>query len=453
MSKLRSIIACSIVIFLVKPAFSSPIPGSGFEVTNYKLKLKPDLTNGTISGSETILLHITESYPDSIAFSGNALVIDRANLDGLPVTPVSDADRIVFPMPRKLAKNSPVTIELTYHGRPERGFSRSVTTLYTSYFACDWMVCLQDKFSNKAAFSLELQVPAGMQTASIGKLVSKRPGPGGSEIQSWEAPRPYSSYLYGFAVGHFASVSENVGTVKLTYLSDAVDKAVLKQHFATTPEMVRFLSDKAGLPLPVTEYTQILVSGNEAQEAATYSVIGADELPKNHNDPADDWVIVHELTHEWWGNLITCETLNDFWLNEGITTFMTAAWKEYRYGHAAYDAELAVSQRRWDKIKSQGFDEPLTWSGPYPSLSIRRAIQYNKGAIFMAYLRDTLGDAAFWKGLRDYTRAHAGGTVTSIDLERAMEAASGKNLHNIFVQWVFGNGGNTARQSIYQKTK
>ena len=126
---------------------------------------------------------------------------------------------------------------------------------------------------------------------------------------------------------------------------------------------------------------------------------------------------------------------------------MTAAWKEYRYGRAAYDAELAVSQRRWDKIKSQGFDEPLTWSGPYPNLSTRRAIQYNKGAIFMAYLRDTLGDAAFWKGLRDYTRAHAGRTVTSIDLERAMEAASSKNLHNIFVQWVFGNEDSTTRQS------
>ena len=450
---MRYIIVCLIAMFLVKPAFCSAIPGSGFEVTNYRLNVKPDLTNGTISGSETILLYITDNHTNSIAFSGSTLVIDRAKLDGIPVTPVSDADRIVFPLPRKLEKNSPVTIELTYHGRPERGFARSVTALYTSYFACDWMVCLQDKFSNKAAFSLALQVPAGVQTVSIGKLVSKKPGPGGSEIQSWEAPRPYSPYLYGFAVGQFASVSENVGSAKLTYLSDTVDKTDLKRQFVTTPAIVRFLSDKAGLPLPVAEYTQLLVRGNEAQEAATYSVIGTDELPKNQNDPAEDWVIVHELTHEWWGNLVTCETLNDFWLNEGITTFMTAAWKEYRYGHAAYDAELAVSQRRWDKIKSQGFDKPLIWSGPYPSLSIRRAIQYNKGAIFMDYLRDTLGDAAFWKGLRDYTRAHAGGTVTSIDLERAMEAASGKNLHNIFAQWVFGSGGNTIRQSIPPETE
>jgi aminopeptidase N len=56
----------------------------------------------------------------------------------------------------------------------------------------------------------------------------------------------------------------------------------------------------------------------------------------------------------------------------------------------------------------------------------------------MDHLRSMLGDAAFWSGLRHYTRAHAGGTVTSIDFERAMEAASGRNLHQTFADWVFG---------------
>lgn len=57
----------------------------------------------------------------------------------------------------------------------------------------------------------------------------------------------------------------------------------------------------------------------------------------------------------------------------------------------------------------------------------------------MAQLRITLGDAAFWSGLRRYTRDHAGGTVTSIDLEQAMETASGRDLHPLFVEWVFGD--------------
>jgi aminopeptidase N len=56
----------------------------------------------------------------------------------------------------------------------------------------------------------------------------------------------------------------------------------------------------------------------------------------------------------------------------------------------------------------------------------------------MDHLRSLLGERAFWKGLRDYTRKNAGGTVTSIDLEDAMEAASGRDLHATFKEWVFG---------------
>src|SRR3546814_17525597 len=88
-----------------------------------------------------------------------------------------------------------------------------------------------------------------------------------------------------------------------------------------------------------------------------------------------------------------------------------------------------------------GFDKPLAWNGTYPTLGVRRAIQYSKGALFMAQLRVTLGDAAFWSGLRRYTRDHAGGTVSSIDLKRAMEEASGRDLRPLFAEWVLGELG------------
>jgi len=300
------------------------------------------------------------------------------------------------------------------------------------------MICSQNKFGEKASFLLDLRVPAGMTSLSIGSMIAQRPGPNGSEIHSWKAPRRYSAYLYGFAVGRFTQVREQAGSKKLTYLSDAANPDELKRRFASTVETIAFLSDKAGLPLPVAQYGQLLVRGGEAQEAATYSVLGIDTLPTKPDDPSNDWAIVHELTHQWWGNLITCETLKDFWLNEGITTFMTAAWKEHRYGRAAYDTELDVARGRLKKAQAMGFDRPLAWNGEYPTLGVRRAIQYSKGALFMAQLRAMLGDTAFWSGLRRYTRDHAGGTVTSVDLERAMEASSGRDLHMVFVEWVYG---------------
>lgn len=434
-----------VLAFLSSTALADVSSEPDFDVQSYTLELTPDVRDRTLVGRETIALRAKGDGVRRLRFSGNALSIDRATLDGIAVRHGSESGFLDFDLPTPLTRGRTVKLQIAYHGRPARGFAGSATALYTSYFACDWMICRQDEFGDKAAFSLDLRIAPGMDTLSVGRRVTKRREPDGSEIHSWRAPRPYSPYLYGFAVGRFARVEDRVGSVGLAYLSDVVDAAELKRRFARTPEMVGFLSGKAGLRLPVAEYGQLLVEGDEAQEAATYSVLGVDALPTSA-DAAEDWAIVHELAHQWWGNLVTCATLRDFWLNEGITTFMTAAWKEHRYGRDAYQAELDVAKARLARARTLGFDTPLAWGGRYPTLGVRRAVQYSKGALFMDHLRALLGDAAFWSGLRRYTRAHAGGTATSNDLERAMEASSGRDLRPVFAEWVFGRETEDARR-------
>ncbi len=441
--KTKLVRAALAACLLTGPALAAAAPGEGFDVTRYELALTPDIPNGTVAGREVITLRATRDGLQRLDFSGNGLTLDKATLDGVPVTAQSEGDVLGFALGQPLKRGRVVRLEVLYHGKPVRGLSGSGlsgsgTSLYTSYFACDWMICLQDQFGDKAGFSLALHVPAGMETLSVGRRETRTLAPDGGEVHRWTAPRPYSAYLFGFAVGRFARVEQRVGSVRLAYLSDVADVAELKQRFAPTGDMVRFFADKAGAPLPVAEYSQLLVKGREAQEAATYSVLGVEALATNADDPAQDWAIAHELAHQWWGNLVTCATLQDFWLNEGVTTFMTAAWKERRYGRAAYDAELAVARARLDKARAAGFDKPLAWAGRYPSLATRRAVQYSKGALFMDHLRTTLGERAFWAGLRRYTRAHAGGVVTSLDLQRAMEASSGRDLGPLFAEWVFG---------------
>jgi aminopeptidase N len=424
---------------LARPALGAERPGEGFDVIGYAVALTPDIQNRTVAGREVIQLRATDDGLRRLTFSGNALTIDSATLDGVPVVAAAEADVLSIRLAEPLARGRAVRLALTYHGQPSRGLSGSATSLYTSYFACDWMICAQEKLGDKAAFSLALKVPAGMDTLSIGRRVARGRTADGGEIHRWTAPRPYSAYLFGFAVGRFVRANERVGAANLAYLSDVVEEDELKRRFADTGQIVRFFSDKAGAPLPVAEYSQLLVAGREAQEAASYSVLGVEALPTRADEPSQDWAIAHELAHQWWGNLVTCATLEDFWLNEGVTTFMTAAWKEHRYGRAAYDAELAVARERLDKVRTAGFDKPLAWRGRYPDLRTRRAIQYSKGALFMDQLRTTLGEKAFWAGLRRYTRAHAGKTVTSLDLQRAMEATSGRDLRPLFATWVFGD--------------
>jgi aminopeptidase N len=433
---MRLILALSLLpaAFAAPAQAAAPAAGEGFQVERYAVVLRPDLATTAVSGIETIVVQSTSDALTHLTFTPNALRVDQATVDGAPVTVASTNQAIVFALPRALAKGSKATLRFRMRGKPARGVTATAGTLYTGFFACDWMVCLQDSPGDKAEFALDLLLPAGIQSAAVGRAQRIRAAQDGLMLHRWRSTRPYSPYLYAFAAGPFIRSAQG----KLTYLNATGGKADLARLFAQTPAIAAFFADKAGMALPDGRYVQVLVPGDEAQESAGFSLIGKAHLDREQDNAAGAWVIAHEMAHQYWGNLVTCATWQDFWLNEGIATFMVAAWKEHSLGEAAYREELAAARRRVDRVRTLGFDKPLAWAGTYPTLTARRAVQYSKGALFLAYLRDTLGDTAFWEGLRSFTRQHAGGTVTSRDFQAAMEQASGRDLSPAFGQWVYG---------------
>lgn len=428
--------AALITLLLTGRSFAAP-PPAGFAARHYDVAVTPDFEKGALVGASTITVVSRQAGLREVAFSPNNMTIDKVSVSGEAASAVRQPGGWVIMLPRALGNGATARIEIDYHGMPTRGVTFGPRSVYTSYFACDWMFCNQDRPGEKATLTLSLIVPRGFATLGTGRLVSSGSLPSGLQVQRWREDRPYSSYLYGFAAGVFAEATMHEDGDTFRYLGHADDASKLRTLFAATPSMLRFLESKAGAPLPHHAYAQLLVPGDDAQEGVSFSIIGADEITPSLTDPRDDWVVVHELAHQWWGNLITCESWDEFWLNEGVTTFMVAAWKEHRWGRAAYDAEMEIARKRVAAAAAVGFDKPLTFGGKYPSLAIRRDIQYFKGELFMDELRRTLGDAAFWQGLRDYTRSHIGGVVNSHDFQRAMEAASGRDLSELFDRWVY----------------
>ncbi|WP_241093530.1 M1 family aminopeptidase [Xanthomonas sp.] len=415
----------------------APAPGAGFEVERYAVTLRPDLATTAVAGTQTITLRGTQRV-SQLVFSPNALRLRAASLDGRAVAVVKHADGIVFELPAPLEKGAIATLRFTLEGVPARGLVRAGDGVYSSYFSCDWMVCLQDAPGDKAQFALDLLLPAGTASLGVGKMLPLRPRGDGLVLHRWRSTQPYSAYLFGFAAGTFAKATVKTDVGELVYLDATGRGDDLAEAFAQAPGIARFLADKAGIALPGRRYTQLRVPGQEAQEAATFSLVGQEPLEEDAQAPTAAWIVAHEMAHQWWGNLVTCASWQDFWLNEGITTFMTAAWKEHAFGAAAYQQELALAQRRLERARAAGFDKPLAWPGAYPSLGMRRAVQYSKGALFLAHLRQTLGEQAFWSGIRRFTRGHAGTSVGSRDFQAAMERASGQDLSDVFDEWVYG---------------
>lgn len=413
-------------------------PGEGFEVERYAVELRPDLATTAVSGTQRIEVRATSDRLTQASFTANALRISDATTDATPVQVSSGKDAIIFSLPRAVRKGEKLTLRFRIDGTPARGVAAIAGGIYTSYFACDWMVCLQDAPGDKAHLALDLILPAGAKSLGVGRAGPTTTLPGGLVRHRWRSTRPYSPYLYAFAAGPFERRSVRTGQGEFVYLDGTGTRPDLAALFAQTPAIAAFFADRAGVPLPDRRYAQLLVPGREAQESASFSLVGKTELDLERDDPASAWIVAHELAHQWWGNLVTCATWRDLWLNEGITTFMAAAWKEHAFGKAAYTRELAVARRRVERVRETGFDKPLAWAGKYPAIGARRAVQYSKGALFLAHLRETVGDDAFWNGLRGFTQLHAGGTVTSRDFQNAMQKATRRDLSPLFAEWVYG---------------
>jgi hypothetical protein len=98
---------------------------------------------------------------------------------------------------------------------------------------------------------------------------------------------------------------------------------------------------------------------------------------------------------------------------------------------------LESSSARYDKVRAAGHNRSLVfpeWNRPSPD---DRTLVYHKGAYALHMLRQTLGESLFWSGIRRYTRANLGRSVTTADFQMAMEQASGRHLSEFFLRWVY----------------
>lgn len=402
-------------------------------ITMYDARIAVDVVSRSVSGRATLTYAATPSAGE-LRLPRHEIEVESVTVNGGPVAVHGDAEIILVELPP-----APTTgtgqVEITYRVAPQRGLVFSPGLVYTNFFTCHWLPCKEEP-GHKAGFRLDITVPSTFTVVASGHLVQELPAGPGLARFVWEESQPYSTYLYGFAAGQFNQATLRAGERELRVFGVGLSPAELEQRFAPTVGMLRFFEGKATIPLPHPSYAQILVPGGEAQEKSSFSLMGRKELDPILVDVQQDWVIAHELAHQWWGNLITCKDWSHFWLNEGITTFMVAAYEQQRWGAEAYARELDRLRERHRLAIDAGFDVKLAFGGDYPSLAVRRAIVYSKAALFMDVLRRELGETAFWGGLGRFTREHAGQVVESRDFQQDIEAASGRDLSALFDTWV-----------------
>jgi aminopeptidase N len=428
----------AIVLLCLSCLSSASAAEPGFDVTHYDVSITPDFTMQTVSGTERIDVTSLTDGLTTLDFSANALVV-HASIDGVAmVRDDISGDRRLFHLPVPLKEGQRASLAISFSGKAPKGLAFDGDSVSASYFTCDVIICDQDRTSDRATFSFAVILAPGMEAVAPGRRVALTPTGHGLETWRFRLTQARPAYLFGFAAGRLQRVTMPGDTPQLDVLTAAAPASQVTAMFADTRRMLDFFAEKAGVRFPDAAYTQVLIKGSEAQEAASHSVIGLDEISPILTDPHEDWVIAHELAHQWWGNAITCADWSELWLNEGLTVFMVAAYKEQRWGRADYDREIALATTRWQGARDKGFDVPLSWKGTYPSLKLKRAMAYAKSVVFLDKLRGELGERVFWRAIARYTRGHFNSTVTARDFQRALESESGRNLTPLFRDWVYG---------------
>ena len=310
----------------------------------------------------------------------------------------------------------------------------------------------------KGRFRLSLTVPAGLEVVSNTAPVGIEPLDAKRTRHTFAESPPLSTYLFSFAVGNFAALTAETDGVPLRLF---VRRSQLEQARAEWPAVadltaagIRTLVEYLGAPFPFDKYDQVLLPGfpfrGMEHAGATYlreeSVLFPTQ-PTGADRHARTALILHELVHQWFGDLVTMRWFDDLWIKEGFANYLAYAtmaalapgeagrrdvWKRFHLHHkpAAYAID-----------RSSG-TTPIHQQVPnlIDAKSAYGAIVYQKAPTILRALCFQLGAEVFRAGVQLFLRRHAFSNADWRDLVASFEAVSGRSLARWASAWINEGG-------------
>ncbi|MFI5252749.1 MAG: M1 family aminopeptidase [Bacteroidota bacterium] len=418
-----------------------------YDVKYYKLELKITTTpSNYLYGKITMRATSLIDGLDSISLDlRNNMIIDSIKVNGIPSSYTQQSLSFGFRLDRTYNMNETFTTETYYEGMPQSsGFGSFVFSSHNGvpwiwslsepYGAKDWWPC-KDHPSDKAdSADIIVTVDSMFKVGSNGRLISVVNNGDHTVTYSWHESYPIASYLISVTISNFQSFTDwfHYGQTD----SMQVLNYVLPENYAaaTAPNGLPLIVNAIGI---FSELYGLYPFIKEKYGHCDFGWGGAMEHQTMTSTTSySEYIIVHELAHQWFGDKITCRTWPDIWLNEGFATYNEAVYGEKKYGWSTY-----VSMMNGKMLSALNAIGPVHVNDTSNvGYLFSGALVYNKGASFLHMLRHILGDSVFFKGM--YAYAHDStliyNTASTPDFERNMESVSGKDLSYLFQEWIYG---------------
>lgn len=435
-----------------------------FDVLHYSLNARLAMVDSGFSGSMSVRCVIIQPT-DTLWFHSVGLVFDSVRVNGNPVSYqfYPSTERFTIYLPRFFGVGETVLVyikyvrDLSFRRFEERqgyyfyrpswqpGFvlENIGYTMSEPFDARLWMPCFDDP-SDKATCDITVTVPQGYVAGSNGTLINVTSQDSTTTFY-WHENYPLTTYLMCITASKYSTFSHYYhkiinpsDSIEVKYYCWQADSAGSRFSavlvFEKTALMIERFSRIYG-EYPFEKYGMAVAYpfgafGMEHQTLTTMhrSIISVANYPYYED------VIAHELAHQWWGNLVTCQSFADIWLNEGFASYSEALWREKEYGRASYYQKMRnflIFNSTWQGAiydpQSQGF--PIFGSNVY-----------HKGAWVLHMLRGVVGDTMFFTILANYRAAYGYSMATTANFQSVVNFTTGENYDWFFNQWIYGRG-------------
>ena len=424
------------------------------DILNYNISLNiTDFSTEVIKGNTKVKFTPKMNGLTSLSLDLLVLTIDSVKSGGLTLTTSYNDTLLFVNLPATYNIGDTSSVVVYYQGVPQSdpsgwgGFDFQSGYAYNlgvgfgaipHVYGRVWFPCF-DNFVERSSYEFNITTNGGKIAYCNGYLASDTTAGSGDRTRKWILNEQIPSYLASVAVANYVQINQTyngiAATIPIVIAAVATDTAAVKSSFINLPIALSTFENHFG-PYMWNRVGYCMVPFNSgAMEHATniaYPKATATGSLTYQN------LYAHELSHHWFGDLATCRTAEEMWLNEGWAHYCEFLFSESLAGYPSYLSSVRINHE-----ENLHFNTPkegvLTLSNIPQSVTYGDHV-YNKGADVAHTMRGYLGDSLFFYSVRTYLANNNYKDVSSLDFQNALTAASGINMADFFNGWVFNPG-------------
>jgi aminopeptidase N len=306
-----------------------------------------------------------------------------------------------------------------------------------------WFPCV-DHPREKVTSEIRVKVDKPHLVVSNGVLKDRYEDGDGRLVYHWSMEKPHSIYLISLAIGAFTELSDCYEDIPLSFFVPEGREEEGQRSFEKTADIIRFISEKTRIRYPYPQYSQVIAQdfifgGMENTTATTLTEMTLHD-ERAHLDFTSEYLVAHELAHQWFGDLITSKSWSHSWLHEGFATYFDLLYTEHAMGEDEFYYRLLENRETYFEEHDSKYKRPIITNVYTQPIDLFDMHLYPGSATRLHMLRRILGEEEWWGIINLFLKKHRDSVVETVDFTRCIEEVTGDNFDWFFDQWFLKPG-------------